>query len=113
MQGGRHLDTLKSVSNTDLPGYSDTGYRDILFTVTLLAVPLFLKCVTVSRYLLKVTLLAGPEGVTVSGEICSQIPMTQNVKEESPSSVHYILINCTELSPINRYVSNVAKFLTF
>ena len=58
----------------DLPGYSDTGYSDILLTVTLLAVPLFLKCVTVSQckqIFAYSDLSAGPEDVTVSGEICA------------------------------------------
>ena len=41
---------------TDLPGYSDTGYNDTPLTVTLLASPIFLLSVTVSRYLLTVTL---------------------------------------------------------
>ena len=65
------IESATMISNTDLPGYSDTGYSDILLTVTLLAVPLFQKCVTVSRYLLTVTLFAGPKSVTESGEICS------------------------------------------
>ena len=58
-----------------VPGYSDTGYSDILLTVTLWAGPLFLKCVTVSKYFLTVTLLAGPEGVTVSGYVCTHFLM--------------------------------------
>ena len=56
--------------DTDIPGYSDTGYSDTPLIVTLLKVPLLHKSVTISRYLLTVTLLASPEGVTVSGDIC-------------------------------------------
>ena len=38
--------------------------------MTLLEVPSLLKSVIISRYLLTVTLLAGLEGVTVSGDVC-------------------------------------------
>ena len=66
---------------TDFPAYSDTVYSDTLLTVTLLANPTFLWSVTVSRYLLTVTLCPCPEGVTVSGDLCSHnvIPTSRNV----------------------------------
>ena len=45
-----HFKTDLSFFSTDIPGYSDTGYSDTPLTVTL---------------------LAGPEGVTVSWEVCT------------------------------------------
>ena len=54
------------VSNTDIFGYTETGYSDTLLTVTDLVNPMFPKSVAVSKYLLTVTLYPCPEGVTIT-----------------------------------------------
>ena len=51
---------------TGIFAYNDTGFSDSLLTTTLLVNPTFQKSVTVSTYLLTVTLCPGPDGVTVS-----------------------------------------------
>ena len=56
----------------DFPAYSDTGYSDNLLTLTVFAILTFLESVTVCEYLLTVTLSSCPEGVTVSGDVCSR-----------------------------------------
>ena len=52
-------------------GYSDTSYSDTLLTVTVLVNPMCLKSVTLSKYLLAVTLFPCPEGVTVTEDVCT------------------------------------------
>ena len=64
---------------THVPAFSDAVYSDTPLTVTLLACP---KCLvwylTHSAYsdnLVTVTLWPGPEGITVSGDVCTKIKM--------------------------------------
>ena len=57
---------------TDIFCYSDNAYRDTPLTVTVLVNPMLPKSVTVSKYLLTVTLFLCPVGVTVTEDICSQ-----------------------------------------
>ena len=54
---------------TEMFGYSDTGYSDTPLTVTVLVNPMLTNGVTVSKYLLTVTLFHGPEGVIVTEDV--------------------------------------------
>ena len=47
---------IKCIVSTEIFGYSDTAYIDTPLTVTVLVNPLLFKSVTVSKYLLTVTL---------------------------------------------------------
>ena len=61
---------MPSNPDTGILALSDTGYSDTLLTVTLFDNSTFPKSVTVSTYLLTVTLCPGPNGVTVSKHLC-------------------------------------------
>ena len=63
--------------NTDIFGYSDTGLRNTLLTMTVLANPMLPKIVTVSKYLLTVTLISYSEGVNVTKDVCTAISLKQ------------------------------------
>ena len=69
--------TIHTECFTDFPAYSDTVYSDNPLTVTLLARPKRLICYsTTSGYsdnLVTVTLFPCPEGVTVSGDLCTDL----------------------------------------
>ena len=64
------LAALIKFCDTDIFDYSDTGYSDYPLTVTVVKNPSLSKSVTVSKYLLTVTLLPCPEGVTVIEDVC-------------------------------------------
>ena len=61
---------LEGDNCTDILGYNDTAYRDTHLTLTILVNPMLPKSVTVSKYLLTVTLFPCPEGVTVTKDVC-------------------------------------------
>ena len=56
------LAALIKFCDTDIFDYSDTGYSDYLLTVTVVKNPSLSKSVTVSKYLLTVTLFRVPRG---------------------------------------------------
>ena len=57
---GHNLTEKPAYSNTDIFGYSNPGYSDTPLTLTVLVNPMLPKSVTVSKYLLTVTLFLCP-----------------------------------------------------
>ena len=58
---------------TDVFSYSDTGYSDTPLTVTVWVKTMLPKSITVSKYLLTVTLFPCPKGVTATEDVCNEI----------------------------------------
>ena len=81
----------KSQSNTGLPAYSDTGYSDILASVTVF-LPIKGSPYTgnpgYSDIPLTVTLFGRPNTVTVSGKACTMLILSCIV----PPSIHVMTV---------------------
>ena len=70
----------KGQGRTEGPNFCDIAFQKLLYptcpvqtyslTVTFLVNPMLPKSVTVSKYLLTVTLFPCPEGVTVTEDVC-------------------------------------------
>ena len=73
---------------TDIFSYRYTGYSDTLLTVTDLINRMLPKNVTVSKYLLTVTLFTCPKGVIVTEDVCSLKFKREFMKALTPSIGH-------------------------
>ena len=67
------------------------GYNDTPLTVTVVVSPLLPKSVTVSKYLLTVTLFPPPDGVTVTEDVCIICPPCTSWLCNGYSQIFYIV----------------------
>ena len=85
------------ITNTDIFGYNATGYSDTPLTATVWVIPMQPKSVTVSKYLLLVTLFSYPEGVTLTEDVCMVKTKVKQTQHKPGFGAYFYPGDCTSI----------------